>query len=127
MSSLFDPVQGPIVVTAELEGPTGISLLQMILDTGATTTLISSSILMAAGYNPAADPTRIGVTTANGLDYVASLSVSKLRALGHEKLNLPVLVHTLPPSSGADGLLGLDFLRGLRLTVDFRTGLLTCE
>ncbi len=33
-----------------------------------------------------------------------------------------VSCHTLPPSAGVDGLLGLDFFRGERLTVDFRTG-----
>jgi hypothetical protein len=36
-----------------------------------------------------------------------------------------VLAHTLPPSAGVDGLLGLDFLRGQVLTVDFRSGRVT--
>jgi hypothetical protein len=36
--------------------------------------------------------------------------------------NFPVLGHTLPPSAGVDGLLGLDFLRGQSLTLDFRSG-----
>jgi hypothetical protein len=31
-----------------------------------------------------------------------------------------VLSHTLPPSATIDGLLGLDFLRGKKLTIDFR-------
>jgi hypothetical protein len=35
--------------------------------------------------------------------------------------------HTLPPSAGVDGLLGLDFLRGMRFTADFRAGALTLE
>ena len=30
---------------------------------------------------------------------------------------------TLPPSAGVDGLLGLDFMRGLGLSIDFRQGL----
>jgi len=33
-----------------------------------------------------------------------------------------VLGHTLPPSAGVDGLLGLDFFRGQSLTGDFRVG-----
>ena len=35
---------------------------------------------------------------------------------------LVVVCHTLPPSAGVDGLLGLDFLRNSRLTIDFRSG-----
>jgi len=32
MNSLFDPVKGPIILTAELEGPSGVSLLRLLLD-----------------------------------------------------------------------------------------------
>ncbi len=38
---------------------------------------------------------------------------------------LPIVCHTLPSSAVIDGLLGLDFLRGQSLTIDFRNGLLT--
>jgi hypothetical protein len=31
----------------------------------------------------------------------------------------------LPPGAGVDGLLGLDFLRGQSLTIDFRSGEIT--
>jgi len=46
-------------------------------------------------------------------------------ALGHERAGFPVLAHTLPPSAGVDGLLGLDFFHNLSLTIDFRGGQLT--
>jgi hypothetical protein len=36
-----------------------------------------------------------------------------------------MVCHTLPPSASIDGLLGLDFLRDRRLTIDFRTGQIT--
>jgi hypothetical protein len=39
----------------------------------------------------------------------------------------PVLAYTLPPSLGVDGLLGLDFLRGLNLTLDFREGRMSLD
>jgi hypothetical protein len=35
------------------------------------------------------------------------------------------LSHTLPPSAGIDGLLGLDFMRGQRLEIDFVRGFVT--
>ena len=49
----------------------------------------------------------------------------RIAALGVERMNFPLIAHTLPPSASIDGLLGLDFLRGCRLTVDFRTGRIT--
>ena len=47
--------------------------------------------------------------------------------LGRDCADFPVLAHTLPPSAGVDGLLGLDFVRGGRLTVDFRAGHVTLD
>lgn len=37
------------------------------------------------------------------------------------------LCHDLPAEVRVDGLLGLDFLRGRRLTLDFRTGRLSLD
>jgi hypothetical protein len=48
--------------------------------------------------------------------------VNKVSALGLEREAFAVLAHTLPPSANVDGLLGLDYLHGLRLTLDFRSG-----
>ncbi|PYS57845.1 MAG: hypothetical protein DMF76_21040 [Acidobacteria bacterium] len=46
-------------------------------------------------------------------------------ALGQERLDLNVIAHTLPPSAGVDGLLGLDFFRSQELNLDFRAGALS--
>jgi hypothetical protein len=64
----------------------------------------------------------VQVTTGSGAVFVPRLSVSRFRALGQERTAFPVLAHTLPPGTGVDGVLGLDFLRGFALTIDFRTG-----
>jgi hypothetical protein len=55
------------------------------------------------------------------------IEIHKLEALGKEQEHFPILGHTLPPGIAVDGLLGLDFLRGERLGVDFRTGSVTLE
>ena len=51
--------------------------------------------------------------------------VTRFGKHGHERTNFPVLAHTLPPSTSIDGILGSDYLRGARLSIDFRTGFLT--
>jgi predicted aspartyl protease len=118
----FDPQRGLIVVRAELTGPSGSGVLQLALDTGATTTLVNVAMLAAIGYDPALSADRVQVTTGSGVEFAPRVELQRLTVLGQERYGLRVLGHTLPPSSGVDGLLGLDFFRGLLLTVDFRAG-----
>lgn len=122
MTFAFDPHKGLIIVQVEVEGPTGVAVLRLALDTGATGTLINAGMLVSVGYDPALSPNRPQVTTGSGVEFVPSITVSKIVALGQERTDLVVLCHTLPPSANVDGLLGLDFLRGQSLSVDFRSG-----
>jgi hypothetical protein len=55
------------------------------------------------------------------------VELQRLTALGQERYDLRVLGQTLPPSSGVDGLPGLDFFRDLSLSLDFRAGQLRLE
>ncbi len=122
MKFLFRSDEGPIVVEAEIRGPNGGAILRLALDTGATTTVIDSRLLVAAGYDPAVAPGRTAVIVAGGVQYAPRLAVERLSALGQVRTGLFVLSMTVPASSGIDGLLGLDFLRGSSLTIDFRLG-----
>ena len=122
MSFPFDPQQGLIIVPAELWGPNGSAVLRLALDTGATGTVVNTGMLVALGYDPALIPDRVQITTGSGVEFVPRVLLDRIMALGREFAGFPVLGHTLPPSAGIDGLLGLDFFRGYSLTIDFRTG-----
>ncbi|OGA41369.1 MAG: hypothetical protein A3G24_06385 [Betaproteobacteria bacterium RIFCSPLOWO2_12_FULL_62_13] len=122
MSVPFDSQQGLMVVRAELFGPDGSAVLRLALDTGATSTVVSVGMLVAIGYDPALVSDRVQVTTGSGIEFAPRVILDRVVALGQERSGFPVLGHTLPPSAGVDGLLGLDFLRGQMLTVDFRAG-----
>jgi len=111
-----------IVVHAELEGPSGAAVLRLALDTGATGSLINVGMLVAVGYDPALEQDRTQVTTGSGVEFVPRVAVERIAALGRERRHFSVLSHTLPANAGVDGLLGLDFLRGRTLTVDFGNG-----
>jgi predicted aspartyl protease len=124
MSTPFQPNSGLVIVDARLEGPKGGTRLQMAIDTGASRTLISNSILTIAGYDPSASMSHIQMTTGSGVERVPVVTIAGLRVLGREKRMWPIIGHTLPPSASIDGLLGLDFFRGLELKVDFRNGLI---
>ena len=122
MSFPFDPQQGLIIVPAELWGPSGSAILRLALDTGATGTLVNTGMLVALGYDPALIPDRVQITTGSGVEFVPRVLLDRIMVLGEEAVEFPVLGHTLPPSAGIDGLLGLDFFRGRSLTIDFRAG-----
>jgi hypothetical protein len=116
VSFTFDPQRSLVIVRAELFGPGGSGVLRVALDTGATSTVVNVGFLAAIGYDTALISDRIQLTTGIGIEY------APLLALGQERLSFPVFGHTLPPSVSVDGLLGLDFLRGLDLSIDFRAG-----
>jgi predicted aspartyl protease len=125
MTTSFDGQQGLVLVPAQITGPSGIAVVRLALDTGATRTLINAGLLVAVGYDPAATLERTEVTTGSGVEFAALVAISKIVAVAQERTDFPVLAHTLPPSAGVDGVLGLDFLRGQVLWIDFRNGRLT--
>jgi len=121
----FDPSQGLIIVPVRLFGPVGDMIVRLALDTGATSTLINSEIMVLLGYDPATSPNRIQVTTGSGVELCPRVTVQRLEALGKSVNDFPILSHTLPPTSQVDGLLGLDFFRGFQISIDFRNGTIT--
>lgn len=127
MNLPFDGKQGLIVIHAELTGPTGSALLRLALDTGATATLVNVGMLVSIGHDPALSSDRLQVTTGSGVEFAPRITLEKIAALGEERTNFPILCHTLPPSAGVDGLLGLDFFRARMLTIDFRRGQIFLE
>ena len=118
----FEPQHGLIVVSGKLWGPRDSAVLRLALDTGATGTIVNTGMLDALGYDPALIPDRDQVFTGSGVEWVPRVQLDRIFALGKECARFPVLGHTMPPSAGIDGLLGLDFLRRWSLTIDFPTG-----
>ena len=127
MSFPFDPRGNLIIVPALIHGRDDRETVDLVLDTGATRTIVSREIAQSLGYDPASLVDRARITTGSGELSVPMLSVAKIEALGRTALNMRVLCHTLPSRADIDGVLGLDFLRDTRLVIDFRAGLLTLE
>ena len=124
MSVSFNPHTGLVLVDAELEGPYGTVALRMALDTGATRTSINTGLLLAVGCDPTFATQHAQVTTGSGVQLIPLVPIRRLSSLGQHRTGITVLGHTLPPSANIDGVLGLDFLRGLELTINFRTGII---
>jgi hypothetical protein len=125
MTHPFNAKHGPILVEAEVTGPVRSMTLQLILDTGATTTLLGETILIALGYDLTSVANRVPMTTGSLVTSVPEVILTRLTALGHHRFGFPALAYTLPATTAVHGLLGLDFLRDQVPTIDFRTGQIT--
>ncbi len=118
----FTPKGGPIVVEARATGPHQSRDLRLILDTGATSTLIHLPVLLALGFHPDRDGRPVQITTANSVQSATRITLTRLFALGQNRIGFPVVAHTLPSGAKVDGLLGLDFFQGHILMLDFQVG-----
>ena len=124
---VYDPSVSSIVVDLLLEAADGGSslLIPVVLDTGASLTIVANDIMAQLGYdpaNPALDRQRI--VTGSGVEFAPRAAVRSATAIGQKVTNLDVLCHDLPPESGVDGLLGINFLRHFKLTIRFRKGII---
>lgn len=122
MEFAFDPSAPNIVVTVYVTGPRRVGELNLALDTGATRTVIRPHLLASLGIVPGANARRGRIRSATGGAAAPFVAVPHLLALGHKRDTFDVLAHDLPPTVTHDGLLGLDFLRGLVLKLDFARG-----
>jgi predicted aspartyl protease len=123
----FDAGQGLIIIETALSGPNGSDTFRFGLDTGATETVVSVNVLALLGYGFSLDSERVRLIMGGGAQFADRVVVQRIVALGQERSDFSVLAYTLPPEIGVYGMLGLDFLRGLKLTVDFREGRLSLE
>ena len=124
---VFDPSVSSIVVDLLIEAVDGQSslVIPVVLDTGASLTILATDIMARLGYDPAnPELDRQRIVTGSGVEYAPRTAVRSATAIGQKITNLDVLCHDLPSESGVDGLLGLNFLRHFKLTIRFRKGII---
>jgi len=116
-----------VVLEVELHGPNGIRRVNMVLDTGATFTMIPWVVAEHLGYEPAVSKSRTTLTTASTTETVPLITLERMRVLGAEAEGVAVVIHDLPTKSRVDGLLGLSFLRRFNIGLRFKDGFLEFE
>ena len=127
MTYQFDPGRNHILVSVRITGPVKVAMARMALDTGATRTSLDQEIAAELGYRVDSSTETVRVATGSQYETVPVIGVERIEALGNQKENLPILCKSLPAGLPIDGLLGLDFFRNQRLTIDFREGLITLD
>ena len=98
-----------LIVYAQLSGK-GTIVLRLLVDTGATYTMIPLKAAMVIGCDPSVATRRIPLVTVSAVEYTPVVTIPSLKCLGHHLRHVDVVCHDLPPQSAVDGLLGLDVL-----------------
>jgi len=110
-TTAFSPRRDLIYVSGAIEGPRGATELSLIVDTGATHTIIVPEILDEIGYSARDGLRRSDITTAISREQGYTLQVARFATLGFAIDPFIVHVFDLEEASRFDGLVGLNFLR----------------
>lgn len=106
-----------ILVTVRL----GNTLLELVLDTGASHTFIDFGILVKEGYRMDDTKGMVPVETANGIILANLFEVKTLEALGLTKHNFEVTSYLFDDPEGSfKGVIGLDFLESKEFCISLR-------
>ncbi len=113
-----------VVIEAMLNGKTPAKL---VVDTGATYTMISAATAKELAIEPGGNDRRLPIQTANGMIQAPLTSLESINVGGVEMKNLAAVIHDVLPNSQVAGLLGLNFLSNFRIDIDTQKGLLHLE
>ena len=120
----FEKLGQVVVIEAMLNGKTPAKL---VVDTGATYTMISAATAKALDIDPSESQRTMPFQTANGVIQAPLTNLESINVGGVEIKNLTAAVHDVAPSSQVAGLLGLNFLTNFRMDIDTQKGMLHLE
>ncbi len=109
------------LVSVELNGS---RTAQLILDTGASHTILSQEVVRELALLPSDyRPGLVSLKTASGSVDAQIVRIDSMKIATAEVRNSSAAVHTVPDFPvGVDGLLGLSFLHQFEITLDSNKG-----
>ena len=116
----FDRKAALIVVPVTIKRGVEIWEYQFAVDTGATISLIDTTVMAALGYTEADSLRTTHTITASKTETVYEYSLDNIMAIGLIRRNFKVISRELPMGLGIDGLLGLNFFKNKELSIDFK-------
>ena len=117
--------QGQVVVIEAMLN--GKSRAKLVVDTGATYTMISAATAKELDIDPGRSQRTLPFQTANGVIQAPLASLESINVGGVEIRDLIAAIHDIAPNSQVAGLLGLNFLSNFRMDIDTQKGLLHLE
>jgi predicted aspartyl protease len=99
----------------------GVRKANLVLDTGATITVVSRQIARSLALSPLGT-SKVG--TVGGMVILPLARLGSLKVGDAEVQDLVVSIHDFSPDPRVEGLLGLDFLKNFHLSLDAKRSLL---
>lgn len=115
----FNPNAGIILCKTKLQNKKQNIFLKLAVDTGASITMISIESALAIGIDPFKATRHIEITTTNGVILTPIITIPSFTCFGIDVKNMDVICHNLPAESSVEGLLGLNFLKSAKVSIDF--------
>jgi clan AA aspartic protease (TIGR02281 family) len=120
----FEKHGSVVIVSATLNGKTAVKL---VLDTGASFTMISSATAKQLDIDATQNTRTMPFQTANGMIQAPLVNLESIAVAGLELKNLTAAVHDAIPDTSVAGLLGLNFLTNFRMDIDSEKGIVHLE
>jgi predicted aspartyl protease len=103
-------------------GPAGTKVVNLLVDTGSTYTIVPIEVLESIGLSPAESKAHERIATGSGYIIAPKLRVRTFNTLGKQIHHFYVIAHTLPFGGPIDGLLGTDILSRLKARIAVADG-----
>lgn len=124
----FDSSEHHIYVVCNLQDWHGaIHTFRAIIDTGAPTTEFSDEFLASIGLINLCDIKKVELHLLEQTKKYATLVLPRINCLGQDMKNITARVSRFADGWGIDALIGLDFFRQFRVTVDYKTETISTE
>jgi predicted aspartyl protease len=107
---------------AAVTGPTGTKVINLLVDTGSSFTIIPVEVLESIGLSPAESNRHARIATGSGYIIAPKIKLVSLNTCGKTFRRSTMIGHTLPFGNIVDGLLGMDILFRLNAKILVATG-----
>ncbi len=106
----------------------GNTIVDLVLDTGASHTFIDFGILINEGFRLSDTKGLVQVETANGIINSNTFVLRNMSALGITKTDFEITSYLFDdPENNFKGVIGLDFLAEKKFCIDLKRNKLTVE
>ena len=122
----FDPNAILLIFPCRVEYRRAVHL-DLALDTGASTTIISTKAASKIGYDLSQISDLASFGDASQSHLVPRVTLKSFSLADARVENLEALCYTIPEEHGIDGVIGLNFLRHFNLALNFERGILTLK
>jgi predicted aspartyl protease len=107
---------------AAASGPAGTKVINLLVDTGSTFTILPVEVLESIGVSPVEAQVHERIATGSGFVIAPKVRLSGFSTLGRKFSRVLVIAHTLPFGGPIDGLLGMDILCRVKAVIAVARG-----